>query len=71
MDGPFNEVADEAEQYIKVGATVYFKFTCEHCSSRQTFTERNTLYETGKCEECGHITSLVSCGCGFMLLKEL
>ena len=47
MDGPFNEVADEAEQYIKVGATVYFKFTCEHCGSRQTFTERNTLYETG------------------------
>ena len=70
MDGTFNEVFEEASAYLEIGATVYFRFTCEHCGSRQTFDTRNTLYETGKCEECGKITDLVKRGCGFMLLKE-
>jgi hypothetical protein len=37
-------------------AQVRFKFTCEKCQTRCTFTEPNMLFETGDCSVCGHTT---------------
>lgn len=40
------------------GADVLFKFTCEHCGERCTFTEPNMLYEFGECHKCGQSTKV-------------
>lgn len=68
VDKPFYDVLISGERLIRRGATLYFKFTCEECGSRQTFDKPNKLYEEGECERCGHVTSLVENGCGYMLV---
>jgi hypothetical protein len=40
------------------GATLMFKFTCEHCGERCTLQESNTLYEEGECFACGKMTKI-------------
>lgn len=67
-DGPFEDVALKANELVKAGATVFFKFTCIHCGSRQTFDVPNSLYEEGECEECKGITNLREHGCGFLMV---
>lgn len=52
------ELIQKADEAIEAGFTVYIKFTCEKCGSRQTFEKSNTLFLKGKCEECGHITNI-------------
>lgn len=64
---PFLEVHKVAEEWMKKGARVHQKFTCEHCGSRQTMAEANVWYTTGRCEECGKITNIVKTGCNFLL----
>ena len=54
-DYPFYEVAKQAEELVQKGGTVYQKFTCENCGSRQTMDEEYKFFTTGKCEECGFI----------------
>ena len=44
------------------GAKVFFKFTCENCGERVTFSEPNILYESGECCKCGHITEVKAGG---------
>jgi hypothetical protein len=68
LNHPFYEVYEQAKEFIEIGATVYFKFTCDSCGARQTFEDKNTLYKLGKCEECGHITNVEETGCGFLLI---
>jgi len=68
-DLTINELLERARMWIEAGWTVYFKFTCEKCGSRRTFTEPNTIYEYGKCEECGHITRIKKGG--FMVVGLL
>jgi DNA-directed RNA polymerase subunit RPC12/RpoP len=36
------------------GARVFFKYTCDRCGERVTFTEPNYLFEEGECHACGH-----------------
>ncbi len=48
------------------GSQVFYKFTCAHCGSRQTFERPNTLYTSGICEECGSTTDPIK-GYGFDL----
>ena len=67
-DLPFYKIAEQAEQLIEAGASIYFKFTCQHCGARQTFDEVNKLFTSGSCEECGEVTSLVENGCGYMVV---
>ena len=60
MDYPLDEIEAKANAAMASipNSVVYFKFTCENCRSRQTFDVPNTLYTTGKCEECGHVTTI-------------
>ena len=68
-DKPWNELIELANTAVKQGWTLFFKFTCEHCGERQTFDVPNVLYTKGKCEECGHITSLVGRGGGMLIIR--
>jgi ribosomal protein S27E len=49
---------EKADSIIAKGGAVFWKFTCAHCGSRQTFDEPNALFMTGTCEECGKVTDL-------------
>lgn len=71
MNHPFFEVAAEAKKHIDAGNTVWQKFTCTGCGSRQTMEEPNKFFTTGQCEECGHVTDIVATGCNYLLLKRL
>lgn len=67
-NGPFEEVVARADRLVAAGATVYFKFTCSNCGSRQTFDKPNSIYVEGICEECKATTDLRKDGCGFLLV---
>lgn len=73
LDRPMQDVLDKSNReraelaLIGKRMDVYFKFTCEACRSRQTFELPNTLYVTGKCGECGHVTNLRRRGCGYLV----
>ena len=58
--------SETLKRYRGQGATVYFKFTCEHCGERCTFQQPNALYETGECHKCGASTEITHGG--FMLI---
>jgi len=62
MDFPLIEMVKEAEAHVVSGSTVWQKWTCGHCGSRQTMEEPNKFYVSGKCEECGQITIIEKCG---------
>jgi len=51
---------ERANELIRQGADVYFKWTCldPGCGARQTFESKNTFYRLGKCEECKYVTDL-------------
>jgi hypothetical protein len=67
-DHPFDECIETASQLIDEGATIYQKFTCRNCNSRQTIDEPNKFFTHGKCEECQHITDLRFAGCNYLLI---
>lgn len=50
-------------------ARVYFKYTCQHCGERCSFTEANVLYEEGECHKCGKLTQINEAG--FMLVLTI
>ena len=60
-DFPIDEVAESAQRAIASGHTVYQKFTCTNCDSRQTIDDANQFYKFGKCEACGHVTEITQC----------
>src|SRR5262245_39317988 len=68
---PFDEVAKLAHMRIMEGHTIYQKFTCEKCGTRQTIDVPNTCYVYGSCEECRHITDIRKTGCNYMLVTGL
>jgi phage terminase large subunit GpA-like protein len=68
MDYPLIQMATEANRHVEAGATVWQKWTCEHCGSRQTMEKKNTFYKSGRCEECGQVTIIEKCG--YTLLME-
>jgi hypothetical protein len=65
-DIPFADAVERAELAIRAGFTIYQKFTCQHCRSRQTIDVPNAMYMTGLCEECDSTTNIEAQGCGFM-----
>lgn len=65
---PFDEVITNARKQMSSGYGIHLQFNCAKCGKKQTFEEQNYLSETGRCEECGHITSLKNDGCNFMLV---
>jgi len=60
-DYPLEECVKQADKLIANGATAYQKWSCNHCGARQTMTEPNTFYTSGKCEECKKITLIENC----------
>lgn len=69
-DRPFLEVLELGNKMIENGITVFQKFTCIHCNSRQTMTIPNVLYQLGKCEECSRVTDIEAHGCGLMAVMS-
>ena len=73
---PFNDLS--LEDYVKLvddlinkGWTVYTKFTCLHCGSRQTGEEPNTVCTGGySCEECGEVSHPDRFGCAILRVIE-
>jgi len=68
---PFVEIAHACEEHVRLGRTIYQKFTCEHCGARQTMGVPNALYTRGKCEECNGITDILHNGCNYVLIYSL
>ena len=70
-DHPIEVCLKTADNLVKEGHTVYQKFTCDKCGSRQTIDVPNKFYETGKCEECNHITDIVKKGCNYLAVLTM
>lgn len=58
-----------ANGLVARGATVHFKFTCERCGARCTFSEPNTIYRNGECMDCGWATNDIP-GYGLLVIFE-
>ena len=58
---PLFEVMYAADELIYDGATVFQKWTCRHCQSRQTMSVANTFFRSGKCEACGNLSVISEC----------
>jgi hypothetical protein len=71
VDHPLLECAATAQDVIDHGGTVYQKFTCAGCGTRQTMPTPNTFYTSGKCEECGFVTDIMVMGCNFLASFDL
>lgn len=65
---PFDKVIATARTHMLGGAKIHLQFNCEKCGVKQTFEEENYLSREGRCEECGHITSLEKNGCNLMVI---
>ena len=55
-------MADEAIRKAAGHARVYFKFTCQHCGKRCTFSEPNKLYAEGECYVCNKTSQVGKAG---------
>lgn len=67
---PFKDVIATAIERMKAGNKIHLQFNCAKCGEKQTFDEENFLSEKGKCEECGHITSLKDDGCNLLVIMS-
>jgi hypothetical protein len=63
---PFADVALQMDECVRRGETVHQKFTCGSCGSRQTMATPNTMWTSGRCEECGAVTDIRAAGCNFL-----
>ena len=61
-DLPIPEAIRTAQQFMDEGWEVHFKYTCEQCGERCVLDDPNTIYESGECCVCGHITKLEKVG---------
>lgn len=70
-DYPLTTCRDRAERLLAdskargVECSVFQKFTCASCGSRQTMAMANAFYTTGECEACGAMTDIRAKGCNF------
>lgn len=67
MDYPRDAIMVMATEAIKMNggptlARVHFKFTCPKCKTRCTFSDPNSLYESGTCCNCGHDAPVTAAG---------
>jgi hypothetical protein len=69
-DFPFDEIADAVERLIADGASVYQKWSCDNCGTRQTMPEANKLFLFGICDRCGHKTNIQAKGCNYTVVMS-
>jgi hypothetical protein len=69
-DYPISECLSAAQPLWEAGAITYQKFTCTNCGSRQTISTPNRFFDSGSCEECHHITNILSTGCNYLLVHK-
>tara|TARA_Y100000310_G_scaffold267782_1_gene279962 strand:+ start:4767 stop:5126 length:360 start_codon:yes stop_codon:yes gene_type:complete len=56
-DIPAIQLITQVDRLLSEGATVYVKFTCHNCGSRQTSSVPNTFHTHGyNCEECSKVS---------------
>jgi ribosomal protein S27E len=70
-DYPFYEAAREAQALMEDGHTIFQKFTCGGCGSRQTMGQPNKFFIKGQCEECGAETDIEARGCNYMVVCSI
>jgi hypothetical protein len=71
LDYPIDEVAATALKWVREGATIYQKFTCAGCGSRQAMDVPNRLFTSGSCEACGHVTDIEARGCNYLVVTKV
>jgi hypothetical protein len=69
-DYPFNEITLAIERLAAQGAQCFQKWTCEQCGERFGMDEPNTLYKTGYCESCNHVTNIEERGCNYAIVMR-
>ena len=67
---PWKDVTEALLKRRLDGFGYCLQFNCRNCKRKQTIDIPNVLFECGKCEECGHVTSLVEDGCNYMLFAS-
>jgi hypothetical protein len=72
-DHPLAELEASAEVWMRQGAKIFQKFTCDACGDRVTIMEENRLFTHGRHDECpvqdGYITDLRIKGCNYMVMQ--
>ena len=63
---PFYDVAENAEEKMHQGWTIFQQWQCAHCKAKQTMADPNHFYMRGICEECSKETDIREDGCNFM-----
>lgn len=70
-DFPWEQIVKKVADLVSEGHLCYQKFSCEKCDERLGIDRPNTLYETGHCDKCGHITNIKERGCNYLLVMNL
>jgi len=70
MDHPFEEIVFYINYLASKGWECYQKFSCEKCHARLTVDEANTIYETGTCDQCGHVSDIRKNGCNYLAVGK-
>lgn len=67
---PLFQIAMSCEEAMMKGATIYQKWTCLNpdCGARQTMDVPDTLFTSGKCEECDQVSPITECN--FMMVAS-
>jgi hypothetical protein len=53
------------------GYVLFQQFNCSGCGIKQTMSEPNSFYTSGKCEACGHVTDIAKDGCNYMAATNI
>jgi hypothetical protein len=61
-DLPIKEIEKMANAQIDRGFTIWQKWTCPACGSRQTMDTPDVLYLSGHCQECDTVSPITVCG---------
>lgn len=59
-----------AQHIIASGGTIWQKWTCDACGSRETNETPNVMLPFGKCK-CGHTTDITERGCNYRAMKPI
>lgn len=67
---PFHDVVEALLARRLEGWHYCLQFNCAKCKAKQTIDQLDTMFELGRCEECGHVTNLKVAGLNYMLFGD-